>query len=359
MTLLEQTIIVFVHIILAISFMIYPFFTKRNILFGIKIPINALNDKKNLKIKYQFIILVGIIGIIMATLGFFYTGIYESIILIFISILIYTGIYLYAHFQMKDLKRNSDWHISDHVEIIIDTSFRSQPLIISSKCYILYLVILIITVVVIQMKFESLPDMLSMQTNSLGEKVTLLAKGRVLLYLVGIQSAVMALMIFIQYVIKHGKQDLSGSNIKYSVEENIKFRQRFSKILYMLGLIVGLDFMFSIFFTMEIIQSTTLFLMLTLGSVLILIIYLFLSSFKYGQDGSRLNKIIEESSNDFIDNEDDKYWFLGMIYFNKNDPSVFISKRVGIGWSVNHARWQAWLFYLVILVFLIIITVMI
>lgn len=34
---------------------------------------------------------------------------------------------------------------------------------------------------------------------------------------------------------------------------------------------------------------------------------------------------------DYIDEEDDRYWKLGMIYFNKNDFSVLISRRVGGG----------------------------
>lgn len=358
MTLLEQIIILVVHIILATSFIAYPFFTKRNISFGIKIPMNALTDKKIINIKYKFMILVGITGVIMAVLGFVYTSIYGSIILIFVAVSIYTGIYLYAHFQTKKFKKISNWHVNEYAEIVIDTSFRSKPLVISNKWYILYLGIVIITIAVIQMKFETLPDMLFMQTNSLGEKVNLVPKGRALVYLVAIQSAVMALMVFVQYIIKHAKQDLSGSNMKESVEENIRFRHKFSKILYILGFVVGLDLMFSIFFTMGIIQSTTLFLVLVLGSLLILIVYLLVSSFKYGQDGSRLNKLTEESSDDFIDKEDDQYWLLGMIYFNKNDPAIFISKRVGIGWSVNHARWQAWMFYAVIIVFVIVVTVM-
>ena len=33
--------------------------------------------------------------------------------------------------------------------------------------------------------------------------------------------------------------------------------------------------------------------------------------------------------------DDDSFWILGFIYNNPNDPSVFVNKRFGAGWTVN------------------------
>ena len=35
------------------------------------------------------------------------------------------------------------------------------------------------------------------------------------------------------------------------------------------------------------------------------------------------------------DRMDDSHWFLGSIYFNRGDPSIFVERRFGIGWTVN------------------------
>ena len=32
---------------------------------------------------------------------------------------------------------------------------------------------------------------------------------------------------------------------------------------------------------------------------------------------------------------DDSHWILGSIYFNRDDPSVFVERRFGIGWTIN------------------------
>jgi uncharacterized membrane protein len=36
-------------------------------------------------------------------------------------------------------------------------------------------------------------------------------------------------------------------------------------------------------------------------------------------------------------------WVAGLVYANPQDPSVWVEKRVGIGYTVNLARWEGWL----------------
>jgi uncharacterized membrane protein len=38
------------------------------------------------------------------------------------------------------------------------------------------------------------------------------------------------------------------------------------------------------------------------------------------------------------DTDEDQYWMGGMFYFNKNDPSIFVEKRFGVGWTINFAH---------------------
>jgi uncharacterized membrane protein len=35
------------------------------------------------------------------------------------------------------------------------------------------------------------------------------------------------------------------------------------------------------------------------------------------------------------DRLDDSHWILGSIYFNRDDPSIFVERRFGIGWTIN------------------------
>lgn len=49
--------------------------------------------------------------------------------------------------------------------------------------------------------------------------------------------------------------------------------------------------------------------------------------------------------------EDAKCWYLGgLIYYNPNDPAVFVEKLVGIGMTVNMGNWRALLYLAIFLV---------
>ena len=43
-----------------------------------------------------------------------------------------------------------------------------------------------------------------------------------------------------------------------------------------------------------------------------------------------------------INRNDDRFWKLGVIYINPEDPALFLEKRFGIGWTMNLGRPIAW-----------------
>ena len=60
---------------------------------------------------------------------------------------------------------------------------------------------------------------------------------------------------------------------------------------------------------------------------------------RYGQGGARLERSVAGSplTDGLADN---RYWPLGLFYFNREDPSVFVEKRFGIGYTVNVGNWR-------------------
>ena len=49
-----------------------------------------------------------------------------------------------------------------------------------------------------------------------------------------------------------------------------------------------------------------------------------------------------------MDVDEDRYWKGGLIYMNRQDPSVFVEKRFGVGWTMNLANPRG---YIVIVTF--------
>jgi len=49
------------------------------------------------------------------------------------------------------------------------------------------------------------------------------------------------------------------------------------------------------------------------------------------------------------DNTPDECWKWGQFYYNPNDSAILVERRFGVGYTLNFARWQAWLFMSVVL----------
>ena len=60
----------------------------------------------------------------------------------------------------------------------------------------------------------------------------------------------------------------------------------------------------------------------------------------YGQNGARLLRRMEEPETMPVD--DDRYWKLGIFYWNRDDASLFVPERFGVGWTMNLGRPTAW-----------------
>jgi uncharacterized membrane protein len=75
---------------------------------------------------------------------------------------------------------------------------------------------------------------------------------------------------------------------------------------------------------------SAVFLVLVLGGVLLL-------GITTGQGGSRLGLAAETAT----DRLDDRYWTLGAIYANPADPSIFVERRFGLGWTLNFGNPRA------------------
>jgi 4-diphosphocytidyl-2-C-methyl-D-erythritol kinase len=59
---------------------------------------------------------------------------------------------------------------------------------------------------------------------------------------------------------------------------------------------------------------------------------------------------------EFINRDDDRYWKLGVFYYNPDDPSLFIEKRFGIGWTSNFGRPMSWVLFIGLIVLIVLIS---
>ena len=97
-------------------------------------------------------------------------------------------------------------------------------------------------------------------------------------------------------------------------------------------------------------------LMMVLPFAFLVIIFLscIYLTVKVGQGGSRLD-IGDDAPLNRMD--DDRYWLGGFLYCNKDDPSLFVEKRFGMGYTLNFGNPRSLIAIAAFVVFILAVTV--
>ena len=165
------------------------------------------------------------------------------------------------------------------------------------------------------------------------------------------QFFMIALFVFINSTISRAKQQINAANPEKLLIQNQMFRLRWSAFIIVTGTIMVIIFgSIQMSFIFNVDPKVTA--LISGALTVILVIYAIILSISTGQGGSRVKvndgKMIEQT-----DRDDDKYWKLGQFYFNPDDPTIFLEKRFGIGWTLNFASIKAWLIFIGLIGFII------
>jgi uncharacterized membrane protein len=68
-----------------------------------------------------------------------------------------------------------------------------------------------------------------------------------------------------------------------------------------------------------------------------------MAAVRTGQAGTRLRGGAgSEPATGATHQDDDRFWTLGVLYANRDDPAILVPKRFGVGWTVNVANPRTW-----------------
>lgn len=335
-------------ILVGIVLAFIPYMTRKTENFGVSIPESLYyrDDFKGMRRTYTTLML-SMLVVLSAVLVILNQTVHANTLPTLFSVVIVVHImagfllYLPFHFKMKNIKGAENWQESRKQTVVIDTTFREERLTYSNWWYSIPAVIIIATIVYTFAIYDSIPDQVPIHTSFSG-KVTFNDKSPgVLLILPLTQVFMFGMFLAINYVIKHSKQQVSVANPDTSKLQSIIFRRRWSLFMIITAILITLLFTFLqlTFIHQELLGYEDPVIYTITGIILLGSIIL---SINTGQGGSRI-KVNEQTDETVIDRDDDIHWKLGQFYVNKNDPSVFIEKRFGVGWTMNFARPLTWI----------------
>lgn len=344
-------------LVLLISGYIMPDAVRKEICFGVRIPYDKVDSTiiKSEKTDYRKRYLLSC-GIYFLTTLLIMWNTYSKWIfilgLVIFMIISYINFYI-SYRNMKKIKENFE---SDNQReyVVVDTNFRNvnSKVLVSAIWFIIPLVLAAIDFIAGVVLFKGLSDKIAVHWNLVGVEDSFAAKSFKAVFQIPVNLLIITIVLYITYrLIKRAKQQINVQGSSDSVERNRIFRYLNS------AYIVGVNIIIAIVYTVNYLKSlcvlnisggvyqtfSILFVVILMVSPLIMMLFI-------GQGGSRLKiKKTDQKQQKGGDRNDDKFWKLGMFYYNREDPAVMIEKRFGVGWTMNFGNTKAIVFFALIM----------
>jgi len=342
-------LIVFVPIILIFS--ILPYITRKDIMFGITIPPSEWKNDYFKKLRKSYVTISIVSGVIFLTGNAISSALLsEQLSVVFMQVLLWSALlvyfllYLFFWIKTKKYKEKANWIINAKNVAVADTKTDYKKRSLSPMWFLVYLVLILVTYFGALQLFELAPNMIPVRYDINGDPSVFQPKSlRIVYQMIGMQVFIGVLFFIVNFTITRAKKTIDPANPEESSIKNDVMKYRWSIFLFVTGLLMLLIFaqaLFSMFVTMPVWAI----LYMPMGATLIILAYAIILAVKTGQSGSKIKSSIDKKTGTEITRDDDSLWKLGMFYYNKDDPAVFIEKRFGAGWTNNWARWQSWLF---------------
>lgn len=337
--------------------------SKRDIFLGIRIPESERNsdELKNLGKGYIYTnLIVGIPTIIIFSI-IIYKLEYLWLFMVLIFTFIFIDFLIYYKYNRKvyRLKTQKGWLKTKKQVVAIDTNFSKEnynKIMPSAWWFSISFIIIAVCVIVNIIHYPKLPYKFPTHWGIDGKPNGYSIKSYSSIFSMPLVQLFMVTIMFFSYKsIGWSKREINPNAPEESKIRNLKFRRIWSIYIIVINYVMMFILAIGDLQTMQIINPDSrmilpFVLIITLGITAVSIII----SIKVGQGGSKLKIESENKVNNIEVRDDDRFWKLGnTIYYNKDDPSVFVEKRFGIGWTVNAGTTLGMIFYIVIILILI------
>jgi uncharacterized membrane protein len=353
-----------VNLIVFGLFFIMPYITRKELLFGIRLEKKFLTkDLKAFYVRkyhrhfasYSLLILLISISLYILLPSIYTVEIYSvaTLLLLIMGAMI---AYYQNHRKIKAYKRSLN--ISKEQVLIISTVTISEKAL-APWTFLLPLGILLANVYMLLNRYNSIPEQIITKRGLDGIATVFVSKSLFTVLLLPLTSLFIILIMFIVYKsINHSKMQINSEEPEKSLEQILKSRSIWSRFTLFSALLFVVMFFLISLTSVKILDYTPLIHSLTLYVMPIAFIIITIAIGIYtGQGGANL-KSNKSTTASYSNKDDDDFYKLGIFYYNPNDPSIFVEKRFGIGWSLNFGNKNAIIFLVLLLIVIMAMTIL-
>ncbi len=335
-----------ITLFIAVTQTAIPYLVNRAIVFGVMIPEQYIEDETIKKYRKQYSMSVGLLSFVIlgSYIGWILsnnrldnqialTGVIIEFALIFISL----SFYLYYHGKTKMLKQQNQWVENLKPMKVTDLSVRRQDEMLPWYVFLLPILSTIGLLIYTMLNYDLLPDQIPTHWGPSGEADAFTDKSPISAMQLSLLLLTMQLMFLgIHVATKKSGIKLSATALESSRNRQLNLRKYSSWLMFIV--LLGVTMLLSYFQLMTIhpeIGAGAVKLVIPFGFLLLVLIGTLIFAVKVGRSDKDMKTNVQAQ---IMDLDEDRYWKGGMFYFNKNDPSIFVEKRFGVGWTINFAN---------------------
>ena len=336
-----------------------PWFMKKNECFAVTIPESAQADVRFLVFRKRYAAAVLAVTLICAValgavsnvvLGKMSSAmdaaslnaILAAAIVAAATIPLIASFALMLHYRkrVKAIKREEGWK-AERDEAVAFIGFEEAPAPPSLAWNVVYVPIVLITLALGLALYPSTPDLVPTHIDFAGNVNQWTPKGPALIaFPLLVEVFMAACFIFSHWMTIRSKKDVDPARPAISAYAYGAFARAECILLLVSGSVLTAVLGIVMILMMTEFLSMLVTMVLIIVATLVFVGATIAFSVVYGQSGSRLVKRLEENGDIIADN--DERWKAGIFYWNKDDASLILPKRFGVGWTMNWARPAAW-----------------
>ncbi|MGL4912163.1 MAG: DUF5808 domain-containing protein [Romboutsia sp.] len=295
------------------------------------------NEFKSLDKKFKLLVTVGFILFTILTLVYIYVfKAYEASSLVpMLGFCLYQFlVYIHVHNKVKLLKSelvlNNPNIELEKTRVILDTDFMNEKnRIINRFSLMFYIPVIILTLVGVYVltKYNSIPDTIPTHWGPSGAADAFSEKsfGKILASVGMMVGLGFVICISSIYSLK-SRVKLSIDSIDASKKANLHYLNMFAYTFLVLN--IGCVVMF-IDILLATLNASDVNPSIIWPCTFIIIVASIYQTYLYYKSPTKSKNAVYS-----VDDED-SLWIFGSIYNNPNDPSLFVTKRFGVGWTIN------------------------
>ncbi|MEZ0106084.1 putative membrane protein [Catenulispora sp. EB89] len=324
-----------------------PALTPRTVQFGVRVPAERAGDPVVAAARRTYRGGIGAVTVVAVLVGLFVGAVGAAVAgAVLVELVGSVAVYLVARSQIATAKQDGRWFEGRTQITVTDTTLRTRPEPFPWLWTLPAVAVTVGTAIVGAIRYPHLPDRLVSHYDAGGHPTSYTAKTFVSAFgLVGVQVGITVLIVALAWVTARGKAALDAQD-PHAAERHRRFVAAMTRCLLALAAASDLSMFFAALAMWTVMGSTGFFPVLLIAPIAVATVALVVVTVRVGQGGSRLRVEGEGggdggrdgSRGDAVNRDDDRYWKLGLLYYNHDDPSVFVPKRFGVGWTINFAR---------------------